>query len=106
MSTVSEVSEERGVIYRNQSVPTLTELVEFVGATNKTLMFDIRKPPSDHPYEYSVTKRIVEDIQRARISPDKVVTIYIAVLYDWVLCNLKEKVVRVQVMSESVFLVK
>lgn len=72
MSTVSEVSEERGVIYRNQSVPTLTELVEFVGATNKTLMFDIRKPPSDHPYKDSISQHIVEDIQRARISPDKI----------------------------------
>uniref|UniRef100_K1R1V9 Glycerophosphodiester phosphodiesterase domain-containing protein 5 n=1 Tax=Magallana gigas TaxID=29159 RepID=K1R1V9_MAGGI len=59
MSTVSEVSEERGVIYRNQSVPTLTELVEFVGATNKTLMFDIRKPPSDHPYKDSIRQRII-----------------------------------------------
>lgn len=75
MSTVSEISEDREVMYRNQSVPTLTELVEYVGTTNKTLMFDIRKPPSDHPYEDSIRQRIVEDIQKAGISPDKVVTI-------------------------------
>lgn len=93
MSTVSEISEKRRVMYRNQSVPTLKELVEYVGATNKTLMFDVRKPPSDHPYEESISQRIVEDIQKAGISPDKVVTKGVLFI-----------LVRIQVLCESVFL--
>nr|XP_034328368.1 uncharacterized protein LOC117689927 [Crassostrea gigas] len=54
----------------SKKVYTLTELMEYVDATNKARVFDVREPSSDYPYEKSISEHIV-DIQRAvSIAPE------------------------------------
>ncbi|XP_048747239.1 glycerophosphodiester phosphodiesterase domain-containing protein 5-like isoform X2 [Ostrea edulis] len=72
MYTVGQVSEERKWLYRNQSVPTLQELVEYTSSTNKTLMLDIRNPPTGHPYRALTENNTIEVILQGGLRPDSV----------------------------------
>ncbi|XP_061192899.1 glycerophosphodiester phosphodiesterase domain-containing protein 5-like [Saccostrea echinata] len=72
MSTVGEISEERKVLYRNQSIPTLLELVEYSNSTNTTLMFDVREPPDDHPFKEKKDNLIVEAIQQGGMKAENI----------------------------------
>nr|XP_022342238.1 glycerophosphodiester phosphodiesterase domain-containing protein 5-like isoform X2 [Crassostrea virginica] len=70
MSTIDDISLERQLVYSNQSIPTLTELLEYMKSSNKSLMFDIREPPEDHPYRDSIINQTIEAIQQSQVRPE------------------------------------
>lgn len=72
MSTIDDISLEKQLVYSNQSIPTLTELLEYMKSSNKSLMFDIREPPEDHPYRDSIINQTIEAIQQSQVRPEYV----------------------------------
>ncbi|XP_071949551.1 glycerophosphoinositol inositolphosphodiesterase GDPD2-like isoform X2 [Antedon mediterranea] len=48
--TAGMLSSEQKDHYRSQKIPTMQEMIRMVLKRNRTLLFDIRPPPSGHPY--------------------------------------------------------
>ncbi|ESP01708.1 hypothetical protein LOTGIDRAFT_225182 [Lottia gigantea] len=65
MWSVSSLTEEDKIIYKNQSIPTLEEFIQLAVETNKIVIFDLRLPPIYHPYFNQSINITIDAIQRA-----------------------------------------
>ena len=75
MSTIDDISLEKQLVYSNQSIPTLTDLLEYMKSSNKSFMIDISEPPKDHPYRDSIINQTIEAIQQSQVRPEYVRTV-------------------------------
>ncbi|XP_070537863.1 glycerophosphodiester phosphodiesterase domain-containing protein 5-like isoform X2 [Ptychodera flava] len=68
--TTSSLSAERVRSYRNQTIPTLAEVLELTNKYNLSFMFDARPPPEGHPYDQTWFQSIRDAVEDAGISAD------------------------------------
>lgn len=61
--TASGLSDTERELYRNQTIPTLTQFLDIARNANMALMFDVRIPPRHHPY-FNKTVPIVLGVVR------------------------------------------
>lgn len=60
--TQSELTE-----YQSQSIPTLEETLELIKKTDMVLLYDLRYPPSGHPYGSNLFERVYEMLKAAKM---------------------------------------
>ena len=81
MGTARSLSESRKRLYRNQSVPTLLELIKFANRTGKYVMFNLRSPSEGHPYFNQTNDLTFDVIREGGIDPKKVWTFITRFIY-------------------------
>lgn len=60
VSSLSDVDRSRA---QNQSVPSLAQFLEVAAQSSKLVLFDLRKPPSSHPYRDSYINSTLQVVQ-------------------------------------------
>ena len=70
--TVGSLSEREVKLYRNQSIPTLYEVLNEVKLHNTVVMFTISSPPSWHPFHDSMVDEVLKVINDSGISHSQV----------------------------------
>ncbi|XP_063807348.1 glycerophosphodiester phosphodiesterase domain-containing protein 4 [Pseudophryne corroboree] len=61
-SSMDSLSDQDKQLARNQSVYKLSDLLRLANRANKTVIFDLYRPPKDHPYRDSWINRTLEVI--------------------------------------------
>ncbi|XP_076453994.1 glycerophosphodiester phosphodiesterase domain-containing protein 5-like [Babylonia areolata] len=60
--TADSVPDRDQEIYRNQSVPLLTELLDISAANDTMVMFDVRQPVEASPFHKNATQQVVQTL--------------------------------------------
>ena len=66
------LSEGEVKLYRNQSIPTLSEVLRLAKLHNTVVMFSVKVPPSWHPFHNSMINKVLEVIDDSGISHSQV----------------------------------
>ncbi|XP_040195916.1 glycerophosphodiester phosphodiesterase domain-containing protein 4 isoform X1 [Rana temporaria] len=61
-SSMDPLSDEDQQTARNQSIPKLSDYLKLAERANKTVLFDLYRPPKDHPYRDSWINRTLDVI--------------------------------------------
>jgi len=70
------LSEDDKVEARNQTIPSLEEYVTLAKTNNKSVIFDLSRPPQGHPYHDNWVNITVETILRTGINESQVIWLY------------------------------
>ena len=70
--SVGSLSVHERLLYRNQSIPTLAELLQLAKLHSRAVMFDIKIPPAPHPYYNTTAEQVFKVIKNSGISGHQV----------------------------------
>lgn len=69
--TVSELSGEQRALYKGQTLPRLTDLLDLAMKNRLNVLFDLRPPPEGHPYEGNFKDYTVQKLNEYGIEDDE-----------------------------------
>lgn len=92
--TVSSFSPEEKEIIRQQKIPALVDLLKTAKKYNKSIIFDLRKPPANHAYNSRYINLTVETILNSTINPELIL---------WLHNEDREKVVKMAPRFQQIF---
>ncbi|KAL0167533.1 hypothetical protein M9458_035755, partial [Cirrhinus mrigala] len=61
--TASSLDEDEKVQIQNQTIPTLKDFLNLAAQHEKTVIFDLRRPPQGHPYRDAWITSVLEVIR-------------------------------------------